>query len=206
MGEGQVAGTFLERLHQWILPPWLRPVAYPIPAISGFEGQTVTVLEIVDEQDAATAASRLAEYFVDMGQPELAAAAGQALRRYPADLGAVLAQAEVAIAAGDPAATAAAVNLLLRRIAGGADQALPWDERVGLAIVLAQTQHVDLARARLAACLADIDAEKLRSLSTNSLYHLQVLLRALRLEIADAGFRVLALTLLPADLRMRLSK
>jgi hypothetical protein len=181
-------------------------VAYPIPAITGFEGQAVTVLEIVDEQDAATAASRLAEYFVDMGQPELAAAAGQALRRYPADLGASLAQAEVAIAAGDPEATAPAVSVLLRRIAGGADKALPWDRRVGLAIVLAQTQHLDLARGRLADCLTEMDAAKLRSLSTNSLYRLQVLRRALGLEIADSHLRDLSLALLPADLRLRVEK
>jgi hypothetical protein len=206
MGEGQVASTFLERLHLWLLPPWLRPVPYLIPSIEGFEGQSVVVLEVVDDQDAATSASRLAEYFVDMGQLDLAANTLQALRRFPSDLGAQLARAEVAIAQGDLDEFTRDVDLLLRRISNGADKELPWDQRVGLAVVLAQSHHIDLARVRLKQCLDEVDDEKLRSLSTNSLYRLQVLSRALGLSIADPRLRDLSMELLPADLRSRLVK
>jgi len=206
LGKGQVQGTFLERLHQWNLPPWLRPVPYLIPNIAGFEGQSVVVLEVVDEQNSATAVSRLAEYFVDMGQLDLAARAGQALRRFPADLGALLARAQVAMAEGDSDEFSRTFDVLLRRISGGSDRALPWDQRVGLAVVLAQAHHIDLARARLRECLDEVDEGKLRSLSTNLLFRLQEARWVLGLEIADPRLQEIALDLLPPDLRSRLRK
>jgi hypothetical protein len=206
IGEGKLEGTFLERLHRWVLPAWLRPIPYLIPTIEGFEGQSVTVLEVVDEQDDAIAASRLAEYFVDMGQMDLAANAGQALRRFPADLGALLARSQVAVAQGDQEEFARDTEVLLRRIAGGADKNLPWDQRVGLSVVLAQAHHVDLARERLRQCLAEADEEKLRDLSTNLLYRLEVLRRALRLDFGNPRLGEIAVELLPSDLRARIEK
>jgi hypothetical protein len=206
LGGGQTSGTFLERLRHWRLPPWLRPVPYLIPAVAGFEGQSVTILKVVDPQDDAAAASRLAEYFVDMGQLDLAERAAQELRNFPADLGALLARAQVEIAEGDADGFGRTVEILLRRIAGGSDRALPWDQRVGLAIVLAQAHHADLARARLRQCVAEVDEEKLRSLSTNLLYSLQEARRILGVEIADPRLQETALDLLPSDLRARLEK
>ncbi|HXQ80610.1 MAG TPA: hypothetical protein VN775_04805 [Opitutaceae bacterium] len=203
IGEGQVAGTFLARLHQWNLPPWLRPVPYLMPTVSGFEGQSVVILEVVDEQDDATAASRLAEYFVDMGQLDLAAKLGRMLRRFPADLGALLARVQVATACGDNDESADTVGLLERRISGGADRDLPWDQRVALAVVLVQAHHADLARPRLRQCIAELDEEKLRSLSTILLYRLHVLRKALKLDISDPSLKALSLNLLPPDLRSR---
>ena len=203
IGQGEVGGTFLARLHEWNLPPWLRPVAYLMPTISGFEGQTVVILEVVDEQDDATAASRIAQYFVDMGQLDLAANAGRLLRRFPADLGALLTRVQVETACGDNDDYATSFALLLRRISTGADRELPWDERVGLAVVLAQARHLDLARPRLQQCIAEVDEGKLRSLSTILLYRFHVLRGALGLEIANPGLRALSLDLLPPDLRER---
>jgi hypothetical protein len=206
VGSGQTSGTFMGRLSHWNLPPWLRPVPYLIPTVAGFEGQSVTVLKVVDPQNDAAAASRLAEYFVDMGQLDLAARAAQELRRFPADLGAVLARAQVAIAEGDADGFGRSVDVLLRRIAGGSDRALPWDQRVGLAIVLAQAHHADLARARLRQCVEEVDEEKLRSLSTNLLYSLQEARVVLGVEIADPRMQETAMDLLPPDLRARLRK
>ncbi len=204
LGEGQVEGTFLERLRQWRLPPQLRPVPYLIPTISGFEGQSVVVLEVVEEQDAATEVSRLAEYFVEMGQQDLAARASQTLKRFPADPGAILARAQVALAGGDSDEFARTVETLMRRMSGQSERSLPWDQRVSLAIVLAQAHRLDLARTRLRQCLDEVDEAKLRSLSTDTLYRMQVLRRALRLEIVDPRLRAAALNLLPPDLRSRL--
>jgi hypothetical protein len=203
VGAGQVGGTFLDRLHQWNLPRWLQPVPYLAPTISGFEGQSAIVLEVVDEQDDATALSRIAEFFVDMGQLTLATKAEGGLRRFPADLGALLARAQVQFAAGESDDFEKSVDLLVRRIAGGADKDLQWDQRVGLAVVLVQAHRVDLARPRLQQCLAEIDEQKLRSLSTVLLYRLQVLRKALNMEISDPRLRALSLELLPADLRGR---
>jgi hypothetical protein len=203
IGAGQVGGTFLERLHQWNLPRWIKPVAYLVPTIAGFEGQSAIVLEVVDEQDDATALSRIAEYFVDMGQLELATKAAGGLRRFPADLGALIARAQVETATSENDEFAKTVDLLGRRISAGADHDLQWDQRVGLAIVLAQARRVDLARPQLRQCLDTVDAEKLRSLSTILLYRFQVLRKALNLDIADPSLRALSLDLLPPDLRSR---
>jgi hypothetical protein len=203
IGSGQVGGTFLDRLHQWNLPRWIKPVPYLVPNIGGFEGQSAIVLEVVDEQDDATALSRIAEYFVDMVQLNLAVKAGAGLRRFPADLGALVAQAQVQYATSDNEDFSRTVDLLVRRISSGADHDLQWDQRVGLVVVLAQAHHVDLARTRLKGCLDEIDAEKLRSLSTTLLYRLQVLRKALNIEIADPSLRALSLDLLPPDLRSR---
>jgi hypothetical protein len=203
IGSGQIGGTFLDRLHQWNLPRWLKPVPYLVPTIAGFEGQSAVVLEVVDEQDDATALSRIAEYFVDMGQLELATKAAGGLRRFPADLGALLARAQVQTATSENDEFAKTVDLIIRRISAGGDGDLQWDQRVGLAIVLAQAHHVELARTQLKECLGEIDAEKLRSLSTTLLYRFQVLSKALNLGIADPSLKVLSLDLLPPDLQSR---
>ena len=204
IGEGEVGGTFLDRLHKWVLPPWLRPIPYLLPTIPGFEGQSVTILEVVDEQDDATALSRIAVYLVDVGQLDLGAKAGRALRRFPADLGALVARAQVEVGCGENDEFAATVDLLMRRISGGADRQLQWDRRVGLAVVLAQAHHADLARARLRQCIAEMDEEKLRSLSTLLLYRLQILRKALNLDISDPALKALSFELLPSDLRSRI--
>jgi hypothetical protein len=91
-------------------------------------------------------------------------------------------------------------------LGGGADKTLPWDQRVNLAILLAQTHHIDLARARLGQCLEDVDDDKLRSLSTNALYRMQLMIKAFGMEIRDAHVRETAADLLPPDLRSRLVK
>jgi hypothetical protein len=128
------------------------------------------------------------------------------LKRYPADPGAILARAQVALAEGDSDEFARTVDILMRRMSGRLERALPWDQRVSLAIVLAQAHRIDLASARLRQCLDEVDEAKLRSLSTNTLYRMQVLRRALRLEIVDPRLRAAAMNLLPPDLRARLQQ
>jgi hypothetical protein len=204
IGMGQLEGTFLSRLHAWRLPPWLKPIPYQLPTIAGFEGQSVTILEVVEDQEDSALLSRLAEYFVEMGQLDLAANVAQALRRYPADLGALVARAQVEIARDDPAAFARTVESLQSRLAGGADRVMPWDRRANLAVVLARGKHTELAREQVRRCLTDIDEGKVRSLTTISLYRFQVLAKAFNLSIADQKLHQLARDLLPADLRSRL--
>jgi hypothetical protein len=206
MGMGQLEGTALEMWHALNLQTWLRPVPYQVPIIPGFEGQSAVILEVVEDQDSAAALSRIAEYLVEMGQLDLAAKASQALRRYPADLGALVARAQVEIARGDTAGSASTVETLQRRLSAGADRAMPWDRRVSLAIVLAQNKRADLAREQVRRCLAEIDEGKVRSLNTGALYRLQVLGKAYGLGISDQRLHQLALDLLPDDLRSRLTQ
>lgn len=195
---------FIDVLRLWSLPLWVRPLAYRMPEIPGFEGQSVLVFEISDSQSPAAAASRLAEYFIEMGQLDQAAEVSEQLKRFPGDVGALAAMAQVQRARGDTAELAKTLQSLLVRLANGDDRFLPWDRRVSLAMVLAQANHFQLARKQVRGCLAKIDATKLRNLSEGLLYNLQVLSQAFGLPIADPALHRLALQLLSPELRSRL--
>lgn len=201
IGMGKVEDTFLSRLQHWRLPSWLRPVAYEIPTISGFEGQTVTVLEVVEDQEDAAALSRLAEYFIELGQLDFAANTAQALRRYPSDFGALVARAQVELARGDADAFAKSIEQLRSRLNAGGDRGLSWDRRLSLAVVLARAKLNDLAAVQVRKCAADADEAGLRSLSTAALYRLEVLARAYGVGLTDPRLRQLALDLLPEEAR-----
>ncbi len=196
--------SFVAALHHWALPTWLQPVPYPLPVVAGFEDQSVVVLEVTRETNPAAALSRLAEYFIETRQPDLAASTAELLQRYPAHPGALIALAETDEARGNRAGFEQTLGALVAGLDNGFDRALPWDRRVSLAIVLSLGQRNDLARDQLRLCLGKIDAAKIRSLSTGSLYRLQVLAKAFGLEIADPELRELAHRLLPAELRARL--
>ncbi len=203
-GMGQVEGTFISRLHVWRLPPWLRPVPYRMPVVSGFEGQQVRVFEVVEDQDDALSLSRTAEYFVEMEQLDLAGAVAQALRRFPGDLGAWVARVDVEAAQGGDISQLESFTQLLPRVKAAASRPLPLDQRINLAIVLVRGKQLDLAREQLRRCLEQLDEAGLRSLTTGALYRFQVLLKALGLEIAQPKLRQLALDLLPPEMRSRL--
>lgn len=194
----------IRELRRWNLPLWLRPVPYQMPVGGGYTGQEVLVFELVDEQSPAVATSRLAEYFVETGELDKALATGEALRRFPGDVGALAARAQVQSARGDSAGSAQTLDYLLSRLSSGADRFLPWDRRVSLAIVLARGERVDLAREQVRRCLAEVNEARLRSLTTGSLYSLQVLGKTFGLGMADQHLNELALDLLPGDLRTHL--
>lgn len=198
----QSAGTLRDKLQPATLPPWLRPLAYPLPVIPGFEGQSAQVFEVVDEQEPATALARIAEYLLEIKDLDQAAAAAQGLRRFPTDFGAWVARAEVDLARGDEAEFAKSLKVLQARLATKYPAALPWDLRVGLAVVLARAKQEKLAREQVAACLAVADERKLRSLSPGSLYRLLVLSRGFGTPV-EPKLHEFALTLVPAELRDR---
>jgi hypothetical protein len=195
--------AFITGLPHGKLPLWLRPVAYPAPKIAGFEDQSVRIFAVVEDQSEALAASRLAEYWLETGDLANAAEAEIVLRRFPADLGALVARAHVQAAHGDGATFAQTIETVAKRLSGGADRTLPWDRRVSLAILLARAKRLDLAREQLHRCFAELDAGKLRTLPTASLYNLLGLGRALDFAIADPPLHALALELLPPALRRR---
>jgi hypothetical protein len=194
----------ISELRRLVLPVWLRPVPCQILKIGGYEGQSVLVFEVVDDQSPAVAMSRSAEYLVETGELEKAAAAAEALRRFPGDLGALTARVQVQSARGDAAGSAQTLDSLLSRLSSGADRFLPWDRRVSLATVLARAGRVDLAREQVRRCLVEVSDQKLRSLSTGSLYNLLVLSHSFGLEATDPRLRELALNLLPGALRSSL--
>jgi hypothetical protein len=105
---------------------------------------------------------------------------------------------------GDVAGLAQTTRLVSSRVADGADRFLPWDRRVSLAVVLAQDNQLDAARAQARRCLADVNERRLRSLSPGSLYRLLVLSHEFGFTIDDPRLRALALDLLPAEMRANL--
>lgn len=206
MGLKEPKNSFIYALHQTDggIFNWLRPLPYELPAVSGFSDQSVLVLALTDETDPATLRSRLVEYLVEMHLIDQAAFSSQALSKYPADLGALVALAQVAKARGDALGFARAFDSIVSNLAGSPNRALAWDRRVSLAVVLALGGKEDLCRSQVERCLSGIDAERLRFLTTGSLYHFLVLLRHFHLELPDAETRELSLRLLPAELRERL--
>ncbi len=196
--------SFIFALKNWAMPPWLLPVPYQLPTVGGFENQGVLIFEVAEEQDAATTVSRLAEYFLEMGQEQLAASAASALVNYPENLPALAALAQVQMARGDTARFQATLKTLLTVYGASEEHDLSWDRRVSLAVVLMQGKHPDLARREMEICLNLMDEPRLRTLSVGSLYRFQVLLRALNLKIEDAKHQALARALLPDGLRARL--
>ena len=194
----------IPELRRLNLPPWLRPLPCQILKIGGYEGQSVLVFEVVDEQSPAVAMSRLAEYLVETGDLAKAASADEGLRRFPGDVGALAARAQVQSARADDASLTQTLKALLSRLSNGGDRFLPWDRRVSLATVLARAGRIDQSREQVRHCLADLSEKRLRSLSTGSLYNLLVLSHSFGLVAADPKLRALSLELLPVDLRSSL--
>ena len=198
LGANQADHSLMALVHRWLPPRWLRPMPYHLPTVRGFEGENVVVFKVVEVQDNATALSRMAEYFAEMGEMDQAVEASHALRRlYSAHLGAAVARARVDRLSGDPDALGEATRDLLRLLSNGGDQGLPWDRRVSLAIALAEDRKYDLARQQLVVCLAQISEAKIRTLTTDSLFRMQQMSRAFRLPIVDQQQRDLISKLLP---------
>ncbi len=196
--------AFIMALHHWALPPWLRPVPYKLPEIAGFESQSIVILEVVEENNRVAALARLTEYFIETQRMDLAVASRTPLLRYPTDLNALIALAELEKTAGDVDSQANAFAAVLSSVAGGLDRSLAWDRRVSLAVVLAQGGREDLAREQVRRCLEKFDAARLRSLTTASLYRLLVMSKTFGLEWPDPKLSELAAKLLPVELRSRL--
>jgi hypothetical protein len=195
---------FIMALHHWALPPWLRPLPYPLPENAGFDDQSVVVLKVTDDTNRAAGLSRLAEYFIETRQIEHYASIADALQRYPTDLGALAALDQVQKALGNLPACNQTLATILTSVTSGADRALPWDRRISLAVALALGDRTDLARPQVQRCLAELTDARIRALTTGLLYRLLLLAKAYGLPFAEPAQRARALALLPVELRSRL--
>ncbi|HZZ19295.1 MAG TPA: hypothetical protein VFE25_08000 [Opitutaceae bacterium] len=206
MGLKQPLDSFIYALHRTDggIFNWLRALPYNLPEIPGFNEQSVLVLQVTDETDPATLRSRLAEYLVEMHQLDQAAYTSQALLRYPADLGALVALAHVAKAKGDDEAFSKDLASIISNLSSGSDRTLPFDRRVSLAVALALGGRNDLAAVQVKRCMGEIDETKIRFLTTGSLYHLLVLCKHFDMEVTDPVLHALSMKLLPSELRERL--
>jgi hypothetical protein len=201
--DGRIEGTFVDKLKFTTLPRWLRPLAYPLPSIPGFKDQSVTVLEVVDEQDDATTLGNIALYFVEIGDLDRAQSAAEGLTRFSTDFGAWVARAQVAAAIHDDAELAKDLKVLQSRLALRVQPLISWNRRVDLAVVLARARDTVLAKRQLTLCINAIDDDRIRSLSPGSVYRLLVLCGGLGVTMPPAE-HALALSLVPPTLRVRL--
>jgi len=202
LGANQVEKTVLALLKQWLPPRWLRAIPYQIPQVEGLAGASVAVFEVVELQDNPTALSRLAEYFAETGQMMQARRLASALKEHlPAEPAAFVARAQVALATRDAGEFRELVEALLPMLEDGSAEALTWDRRVSLALVLAQARHPDLAVAQVQRCLEEMDEPALRLLTNRSMQRFLALLKTHDLEIADPDLARLALRLLPPEVR-----
>ncbi len=197
------ARTFLATLQQWQVPGWLRPLPYRLPPGPGVDGQVV-IFEVVEEQPPAVAAARMADYFLEMDLSEQARSQTQELAKYPNDWGALAALCMVSASLNDSAGLDVARGKLISAVEKPERRKLVWDRRVSLAIVLAQQKRPDLAKIQIEKCLAEIDADKLRSLTTVSLYRFNLICKRYGTEITDPALRTLSRSLLRPDLRPNL--
>jgi tetratricopeptide (TPR) repeat protein len=202
----ETTGNVISDLMNGHLPPWLRPLPYQgiMSMIGGFEGESVRVFEVVDEQPPALAACRLAEYLVETGRTDQMTAVVKVLRNYSGDLAALVAMMQMQLAQKDFSAAKELLNQVLARLAVGADRSLVWDRRVGLAVILAQAKRPDQARDQARRCLAEMNPRRLRTLTDNSLFNFQVVVHRLGLDWPDPKLRELSLELLPPEFRARL--
>lgn len=200
----QASGTFVAALRRWSLPPWVTPVAYKLPSVPGFEDQEVLVFRLSEETNRARALARLAEFAIEAGKPDLAAAVHEGLKEFPADLNALVARAQIARARGEAAAFERQLDAIQTAIDNGMDRALPWDRRVSLAIVLALGRKEGMSLEQLTQCTKTATAARLRELSVGALFRFEVLRRKNQLELGEESLRQLARRLLPPELRRRL--
>lgn len=195
---------FIGQLREWILPLWTRPIAYSVPKISGFESHSIAVLEVGEERSEAALLAEMTAYFIEAGMPGHASELRKFFRRFPTDLGVLVAQAETELLREDDAAFQSAFASVVSALAARRDRVLTWERRINLAAVLVRGGREDLARPQLERCLQQIDEAKVRALTTRSLFRLLVLCKKYRLEIGNEALRKIALELLPPDTRQRI--
>jgi hypothetical protein len=199
-GQPLPANAFiLGLLHGRGLPPWLRPLPYPLPDNPALKGQSVLVFAVTPPQTPVAMVVHLTDYLVEMGRMDLAARMEPELASYADSLPALAMLAYVQGRAGEGEAFAATVGRMLETDPAAPDLAL--DDRIRLAFVLAAGGHEDRARAQLATCLRGLDEPALRALTAGSLRDLLVLEQKFAMPIPDRRLQQFALGLLPPMMR-----
>lgn len=183
LGSNQPENTLIGQLRLFRPPRWLKPVAYPLAAQPGGDDQYVFIFDVTDLQDGVTGLSRAAEYFVEMSQLQLAGEACKTLvESFAGDPNALAARAHYELARKNRPAFLSLLREIETSVAQGADEALPWDRRLSLALVLMAGQRTELARTQATRCVEEMGEYDLRGLSTERLAEFSTLIRTLGLK------------------------
>lgn len=202
---GLPADTLIAQLASWNQPSWLRLMSYHTPQDLHAGNYGLQVFALQAEQDEILTACRTADYFVETGRLEQAAAFREKLRLYPRSLPALAALAQINQAVGDRAGYDEALQTLLPYVSRRAGKTLTIDRRISLAALLIQAKQTDATRDQMQQCLAALNAANLRELTTGEVVRLIAIADLLKMPV-DPELRALALSLVPPTLRARLEK
>jgi len=140
-----------------------------------------------------------------MGQVELASLVARTLATdYASDLGSRVAQARTELARKDRAAFAQSLDVIAQGLQDGSGEALAWDRRVSLAVILAEGGRQAEAKAQVQRCLEEMGELDVRGLSQATLYRFLVTAKNFGLRVEDATLRDLARSLLPVRFQSRI--
>jgi len=197
--------TLIAQLTSWNQPSWLRLMSYHTPQDLHAGDYDLQVFAVQAEQDEILTACRTADYFVEAGRLEQAAAFREKLRLYPRSLPALAALAQINQAIGDRPGYDEALQTLLPYVSRRAGKTLTLDRRISLAALLIQAKQPDATRDQMQQALAALNADNLRELTTGEVVRLIAIADMLKLPV-DPQLRALALSLVPPTLRARLEK
>jgi len=200
VGAAWTRGSFADALQgQTPLPPWLRPIPYPLPKNSALWGQRVWIYEVTEPQRPEEILVRTAAYLMEMGSYKEAARLQPALRALDSYIPALAELTRIEGQGSDAAGVQAAVERIVSLGTPPAD--LPAEDQVRVAVALAIGGRLDLARPVLDRCLGRMDERTLRRLTAGTLSDLLSLCDHLGAAFPDPALRALANGLLPPSLR-----
>ena len=156
------------------------------------------------EQSPDLVLSRLADLFVDRGQMQEARSIRDALKNYPRSVVALGAIANIDFALRDGAGLKDSLETLIPLLSRRSARNLPADRRISIAALLYRTKHADLARDQMTACLEELDAATLRTLTPSAAVNLMVLSGSLEIPFPDEALKSLAVELIPPEVRERI--
>jgi hypothetical protein len=198
------ADAFILRLIRLgAIPPWLRPIYYPMPHDRTLQGQYVNIYEYVPQQTQEEAFVRVAQWQLAAGQTDQALQLLQHLQQLRPDyLPGLIALLRVQQTLGLKDAAAATVQRVQQDLPQAGSLAL--DDRVDLAVGLAVVEDAADVHAQLVACLQQADVASLRRLSYQQMYFLLSLSRQVGLIDYRPGLWGFGGSLLPPEIRQQL--
>lgn len=181
IGAGQT--PFIASLREWLVPSWLRPVAYYAPHLGSSPEQQLMLFEVVEEQSDTELLGAMATALTESGRLQHATSLRPFLARFPNDLSALIAKVQVAAALDDAPEFHDTLDTIDEALAGGADRFLPWTSRLNLSALLARGKRDEAAKAQLERVVRQTDLDRLRRLSSQSLFRLLALCRLYETEL-----------------------
>lgn len=176
-------------------PPWLRAIPFKLPNHPSLKGTQVRIWEVSPERSPAEAIAHAANYYLELGMPEIGAKFGPLLAEQGTDLTALTMLAGLASRQHDDALFSKVLEQIVARLSR-AEQLRP-DDHVHLVVVLAVAGRAELARTQLQSCLRKLDERSLRHLTPGTLSDLLTLTEAFGLELPSPSLHQLAQQLVP---------